>query len=217
VDGVRVWGAFAGDLFDPWADADGWKHLDANPGCFGWSEHLNWRTVMDKAGKQVARQELEEIFESAGSVVVTHYSGLSVADMTKLRTTLREKGDGRLKVVKNRIAKIALKGKGGDAAADLFKGPVAIAYGDEPSTAAKATTEFAKENDNLKLIGAIMGDECMDAAGIDVLATMPSREEMIATVVARLLGQGSQIATRINAPGQALAGALEAIQEQAAS
>lgn len=172
---------------------------------------------MDKAGKQVARQELEEIFESAGSVVVTHYSGLSVADMTKLRTSLREKGDGRLKVVKNRIAKIALKGKGGDAAADLFKGPVAIAYAEDPSAAAKATTEFAKDNDNLVLIGALMGEECMDAAGVNVLATMPSREEMIATVVARLLGQGSQIAQRINAPGQGLSGAIKAIEEQASA
>lgn len=172
---------------------------------------------MDKAGKQVARQELEEIFESAGSVVVTHYSGLSVADMTQLRTALREKGEGRLKVVKNRIAKIALNGKGGEKALDFFKGPVAIAYAEEPSVAAKATTEFAKQNDNLKLIGAIMGEECMDAAGVDVLATMPSREEMIGMVVQRLLGQATQIAQRVAAPGQGLAGAIKAIEEQAAS
>lgn len=171
---------------------------------------------MDKTGKQAALKELEGVFESAGAVVVTHYSGLSVAEMTGLRTKLREKG-GQLKVIKNRIAKIALKGKGGDAAADLFQGPVAIAFSEDPSVAAKVTSDFAKDNEKLKLIGAIMDEEVMDEKGISVLATMPSREELLATVVARLLGQASQIAQRINAPGQQLAGAIEAIREQASA
>ena len=171
---------------------------------------------MDKAGKAAALKELEGVFESSGAVVVTHYSGLSVAEMTGLRAKLRE-GGGQLKVIKNRIAKIALAGKGGDAAADLFKGPVAIAFAEDPTVPAKATTEFAKDNEKLQLIGAIMGDEVMNAAGVEVLATMPSREEMIATIVARLTGQASQIAQRVNAPGQQLAGAIAAIQEQAAA
>lgn len=171
---------------------------------------------MDKAGKAVALKELEGVFEEAGSVVVTHYTGLSVAEMTGLRTKLRESG-GRLKVVKNRIAKKALAGKGGDAAQDLFSGQVAIAYAEDPSAAAKATTEFAKDNDKLKLIGALMGEEVMDAAGVDVLAKMPSREELIATVVARLLGQAREVVSRVNAPGQTLAGQIDAIGAQASA
>lgn len=171
---------------------------------------------MDKAGKAVALKDLEGIFADAGAVIVTQYSGLSVADLTELRTRLRV-GEGQLKVVKNRIAKIALGGKGGDAAADLFKGPVAIAYAADPTVAAKATSEFAKDNDNLKLIGAIMDGDVMDAAGINVLATMPSREELLATVVARLLGQATQAIGRINSQGQQLAGAIEAIGAQAAA
>ncbi len=169
---------------------------------------------MDKTGKKAALKELEGVFEDSGAVVVTHYSGLSVAELTGLRTKLREKG-ATLKVIKNRIAKIALKGKGGDAASDLFQGPVAIAFAGDPSSAAKVTSEFAKTNDKLKLIGAIMGEDVMDAAGIEVLAKMPSREELIATVVARLLGQATQIVSRVNAPGQQLAGAITAIGEQA--
>lgn len=171
---------------------------------------------MDKAGKQVARQDLEKIFGEAGAVIVTQYSGLSVAELTGLRTKLRENG-GSLKVVKNRIAKVALAGLGGDAAADLFKGPVAIAYAADPTVPAKATSEFAKGNDKLKLIGAIMDGEVMDAAGVGALASLPSREELIATVVARLLGQASQIGQRINAPGQQLSGAIAAIEAQAAA
>ncbi|MEO0466348.1 MAG: 50S ribosomal protein L10 [Pseudomonadota bacterium] len=171
---------------------------------------------MDKAGKQVARQELEDIFETSGAVIVTHYSGLSVAELTELRTKLRA-GGAKLKVVKNRIAKVALDGKGGEAAADLFKGPVAIAYAEDPTVPAKVTSEYAKDNEKLKLVGALMEGEAMDAAGIGALASLPSREELIATVVARLLGQASQITQRISAPGQQLAGAIEAIQEQASA
>jgi len=171
---------------------------------------------MDKAGKQAARKDLEAIFEESGAVVVTQYSGLSVADLTGLRTELR-KGGGRLKVVKNRVARIALDGKGGDAAADMFKGPVAIAYAEDPTVPAKAAAEFAKTNNKLILIGALMDGEVMDAAGVAALAILPSREELIATVVARLLGQASQIGQRINAPGQQLAGAVEAIGAQAAA
>ncbi len=170
---------------------------------------------MDKAGKQAALKDLEGIFADAGAVIVTQYSGLSVADLTELRAKLRE-GEGQLKVVKNRIAKIALAGKGGDAAADLFKGPVAIAYAADPTVPAKATSEFAKENDNLKLVGAIMDGEVMDAAGVGALASMPSREELIATVAARLIGQATQVIGRLNSQGQQLAGAIDVIREQAA-
>ena len=171
---------------------------------------------MDRAGKQAALAELEEVFEKSGAVVVTHYTGLSVAEMTGLRTKLLENG-GKLKVVKNRIAKIALGGKGGDAAQGLFTGQVAIAYAEDPTVPAKATTDFAKDNDKLKLIGAVMGTEAMDAAGVEALAKLPSREELIATIVARLTGQASQIAQRLNAPGQQLAGAINVIGEQAAA
>ena len=171
---------------------------------------------MDKAGKQAALKELEGVFEDSGAVVVTHYSGLSVAEMTGLRTKLREQG-GQLKVVKNRIAKLALGGKGGDAAADLFKGQVAIAFAEDPTVPAKATSEFAKDNEKLKLIGAVMGAEVMDGAGVEALAKMPSREELIATIVARLTGQASQIVQRVNAPGEQLAGAIGVIGEQAAA
>ena len=171
---------------------------------------------MDKAGKQVARQELESIFEDSGAVIVTHYSGLSVAELTELRTKLRA-GGAKLKVVKNRIAKVALDGKGGEKAADLFKGPVAIAYAEDPTVPAKVTSEYAKDNEKLKLVGAIMDGEALDASGIGALASLPSREELIATVVARLLGQASQITQRLSAPGQQLAGAIEAIQEQASA
>ncbi|MEO1538618.1 MAG: 50S ribosomal protein L10, partial [Pseudomonadota bacterium] len=78
-------------------------------------------------------------------------------------------------------------------------------------------SEFAKDNEKLVIIGGLMGEELLDAAGVSALSKMPSREEQIATVIARLLGQASQLGQRINAPGQGLAGAIGAIGEQAAA
>jgi len=171
---------------------------------------------MDKAGKHEARKQLEEIFDNAGAVVVTHYSGLSVAEMTGLRAKLRE-GGGQLKVIKNRVAKKALEAVGDGVGSDLFTGPVAIAFAEDPTVPAKATTEYAKENEKLKLVGGIMDGDVLDVAGVGALASLPSREELIAGVVQRLLGQASQIGQRLAAPGSNLAGAITAIGEQASS
>ena len=102
-----------------------------------------WRPAMDKAGKSAALENLKGVFEGAGVVVVTHYTGLTVAEMTKLRGLLRKDG-AHFKVVKNRLAKIALGGAGGDKAQELFQGPVAIAYSPDPVSAAKAADEFSK-------------------------------------------------------------------------
>ena len=113
---------------------------------------------MDKAGKTVALETLKGVFGESGAVVVTHYTGLTVAEMTKLRGDLREVG-GKLKVVRNRLAKIALKGQNGEAASDMFEGPVAIAYSEDFTAAPKVVVEFAKSNDKLVLLGGALGGE----------------------------------------------------------
>lgn len=171
---------------------------------------------MDRTTKEAAVEELTEIFSASGSVVLTRYSGLTVAEMTKLRGDLREVG-GKLKVVRNRLAKIALKGQKGESASDMFEGPVAIAYSDDFTAAPKVAVEFAKSNDKFELVGGFMEEEIFDAKGVEALSKMPSREELIATVVARLMGQASEIVSRVNAPGSTLAAQIETIGEQASS
>jgi len=171
---------------------------------------------MDRNEKHDAVEALKGVFDSSGSVILTHYSGLNVAEMTKLRNGLREAG-GSIKVVKNRLAKIALKGKPGEGASDLFQGPVAIAYAEDFVSAPKSVVEFVKSNDKLKIVGGFMGDEILDASGVEALSMMPSREEMIATIAARLTGQASQIGQRLSAPGSMLASQIQAIGEQAAA
>ena len=169
---------------------------------------------MDRTTKEASVEELEGIFSSAGSVVMTHYTGMTVAEMTKLRAKLRELG-GTFKVVRNRLAKIALKGKPGEGAADLFTGPVAIAYSEDFVAAPKVLVDFAKDNKKLVILGGFMEEDVFDANGIEALSKMPSREERIATISARLMGQASQVAQRLMAPGQGLAGAIAVIQEKA--
>lgn len=171
---------------------------------------------MDRMTKETAVQELTDIFASTGSVVLANYSGLTVAEMTKLRIQLREQG-GALKVVRNRLAKIALKGQKGEAAASMFEGPIAIAYSDDFTAAPKAAVEFAKSNDKFEILGGFMEEEIMDANGVTALSKMPSREELIATVVARMLGQASEVVSRLTAPGATLSAQIQTIEEQAES
>jgi large subunit ribosomal protein L10 len=170
---------------------------------------------MDRTTKEAAVEELTEIFSASGSVVLARYSGLTVAEMTKLRTQLRDQG-GRLKVVRNRLAKIALKGQKGEGASDLFEGPVAIAFSEDFTAAPKVAVEFAKSNATFEIIGGMMEEEVFDAKGVEALSKMPTREELIATIAARLLGQASEIVSRLNAPGSTLAGQIETIGEKAA-
>jgi large subunit ribosomal protein L10 len=169
---------------------------------------------MDRNQKEASVEELNGIFDASGSVVMAHYSGMTVAEMTELRAKLRELG-GTFKVVRNRLAKIALKGKPGEGAADLFTGPVAIAYSEDFVAAPKVAVDYAKDNDKFVILGGFMEEEIFDAKGIEALSKMPSREELIGTIAARLLGQASQIGQRLAAPGQGLAGAIEVIREKA--
>ena len=171
---------------------------------------------MDRTQKADMVKVLEGIFDGAGSVVMAEYSGMTVAEMTDLRAQLREKG-ASIRVVKNRLAKIALKGKPFEAAGSMLTGPVAVAYAEDMISAPKVTVEFAKESKAFSIIGGFMGEEVFDTAGIETLSKLPSREELIGMAAQRLLGQASQVAQRLMAPGSALSGAIAVIEEKAAA
>ncbi|HFE38873.1 MAG TPA: 50S ribosomal protein L10 [Gammaproteobacteria bacterium] len=171
---------------------------------------------MDRNEKKEQIDILEGIFDASGSVVMAEYSGMTVAELTDLRGQLREAG-ATIRVVKNRLAKIALKGKPGEGVAELFKGPVAIAYAEDMISAPKVAVAFAKDSDHFNILGGVMGEEVFDISGIEALSKLPSREELIGMVASRLLGQASEIGSRLNAPGSALAGAISVIEERAAA
>ncbi len=168
---------------------------------------------MDRMTKEASVEELKGIF-SSGSVVIAHYKGMTVAEMTALRAKLRETG-GTFKVVRNRLAKIALEGKASQGASDYFSGPVGIAFSEDFTAAPKAAVAYAKDNDKFEILGGFMDEEVLDAKGVEALSKMPSREELIATIAARLLGQAGEIVSRINSPAQTLAGQIQVIGEKA--
>ena len=98
---------------------------------------------MDRAEKRELVTGLNDAFKSAGSVVVAHYAGITVAQMNDLRTKMRAAG-GTVKVAKNRLAKFALQGTGSEGIIDLFKGQTLVAYSDDPMTAPKVASAASK-------------------------------------------------------------------------
>lgn len=146
-------------------------------------------------------------------LVVMENQGLTVAEVTELRNKMREAGGG-VKVVKNRLAKIALDGQPGGDISSLFTGPVVLAYSDDPVTAPKVVVEYAKTNEKLVIKGGKMGEESMDASGIDALSKMPSRDELIATIVALIGTPASNVVGAIAAPGRNIAGIAKTIAEK---
>ena len=158
---------------------------------------------MDRNQKAELVASLNGVFSSAGVVVVTHYSGLNVAEMTDLRAKMLDAG-ASFKVSKNRMAKLALEGTTAAPIAELFSGPTAIAWSDDPVAAPKIIAEFAKDNDNLVILGGAMGDTVLDVDGVKALAKLPSLDELRG----RLVGMISTPATRIAAITAAPAGQL---------
>jgi large subunit ribosomal protein L10 len=164
---------------------------------------------MDRAQKAESIETLKGVFADAGAVVVTHYMGLTVAEMTDLRGRLRSEG-AKLKVVKNTLVHKALDGRTGEAGDALFKGPVAIAYGPDPVSAAKVSTQYAKENDKFTVVGAVMGDEVLSASAVGDLATLPSLDQLRGKIIGLLQAPATKIAGVLQAPGGQIARVLSA-------
>ena len=159
--------------------------------------------AVDRAEKSEMVSTLNEVFSNTGVVVVAHYSGLTVAQMTTLRGRMKDAG-GSLKVAKNRLVKLALKGTNAEHISDLFQGPTVIAYSSDPVTAPKIASDFAKTNDKFVVLGGALGATNLDAKGVEALATLPSLDELRA----RLVGMINTPATRIAGVLQAPAGQL---------
>jgi len=171
---------------------------------------------VDRAQKEKVVEELGQIFESSGVVVVAHYTGLTVAEMQTLRAKAREAGSS-VRVAKNRLAKIALEGKPCESIADLLTGMTVLTYSEDPVAAAKVAQEFAKENSKLVILGGAMGENALDAAGVEAVSKMPSREELISSIAGMLGAPASNIAGAIGAPASNIASILSTIEDKAAA
>lgn len=175
----------------------------------------DWRVQVDRAQKREVVATLHDVFSNTGVVVVAHYSGLSVAQMTELRRQMREAG-GQVKVAKNRLAKLALADTQAEGIKDLMTGPTCLAYSDDPIAAPKVVVGFAKTNDRLVVLGGAMGANVLDAEGVRSLASLPSLDELRGKLVGLIQAPASKIARVVNTPAGMLARVLQARSEQAA-
>ncbi len=159
---------------------------------------------MDRAEKKEAVAALQQVFSKAGAVVVAHYSGLTVAQMQRLRKQAREAG-ATVQVAKNRLAKIALDGSSVADISPLLKGPTLIAYSDDPVAAPKVAVAFAKDHDKFVILGGAMGATLLNTDGVKSLATMPSLDELRAKLVGLINAPATKIAQLSTAPAAKLA------------
>ena len=164
---------------------------------------------MDRAQKEDMVDTLGQIFAQSGSVVIARYTGLTVAEMTDLRQRFGAAG-AKFKVIKNRLAKIALDNSGNGAARDMFVEPTGIAYASDPVAPAKVAAEFSKQNQKFIIIGGFLGKTMLDDNGVKALATIPSLDELRAQLCGVLGAPASKLARTLNAPAVGLATVLDA-------
>lgn len=164
---------------------------------------------MNREQKQELVSELHQLFGEVSTVVVAHYSGLTVAEMENLRKQMRAAG-ASFRVTKNRLTRLALDGTKFDSVGDLLTGPTGIAVSADPVAAAKAMVDFAKTNPKLVILGGNMNGSALNSDGVKALATMPSLDELRAKLVGMIQTPGTRIATVLSQPGAGLARVLNA-------
>lgn len=164
---------------------------------------------MDRAAKQALVNTMHDVFKDTGVVVVAHNTGMVAAQSADFRKKIKEAG-GKVRVVKNNLAKIAIKDTPYAGLTDLFKGPTLLAYSKDPVAAAKAANAYAKTNDKLVIIGGGMGATVLDAKGVKALADLPSLDELRAKIIGLLNAPATKIARTVKEPGAKLARVVQA-------
>jgi len=162
-----------------------------------------------RSEKPVAVEDIVNIYKESPSVIITHYHGLTVSQVSSLRELLKSKEAG-FKVVKNTLAKIAANQTGLDNIANLFAGPTAIAYSKEPVEMAKLVVNFAKANDNLKIIGGIVDNHVLDEHSIKELSKLPSLNELRGKIVGLLQAPATKVVGVLQAPSSSMARVIQA-------
>ena len=148
--------------------------------------------MMNKEQKKNYIKKMAEQFENSNAIMVTHYQGLTMPQLDELRAKMREKGIV-FKITKNRITKLALQKTKCKDLTNLFTGPTAVAFGEDAIMSARILSKFAKDNENLKLIGGIMENEVLDQAGVEKVANLPTLDEARANIIGILNASASKL------------------------
>lgn len=164
---------------------------------------------MDRAQKKQFIETMHSDIKEAGLVVVCHYQGLTVAEITNLRVKARAEG-ASFRVTKNTLSKLALKDTAYDNVSDLFTGPTAVAYSKDPIAAAKVLVNFAKDNEKLKVLGGAMGERRLQTQDVESLANLPSLDQLRGKLVGILQAPATKLVRLLQTPGGQVARVISA-------
>jgi large subunit ribosomal protein L10 len=157
---------------------------------------------------------LKDRLEKSAVVILTDYKGLDVEAMTELRAKLRE-AQVEYQVIKNTMLRLASEGTGVEAIKENFVGPSAIALSyDDPVAPAKVLTEFAKDNDKLEIKVGVMDGRVLDVSAIKALSDLPSREQLLATVLSAMNAVPTSLVTALSDVPRRMVNVLQAIKDQ---
>ena len=154
---------------------------------------------MKRSDKKEFVQKLKDELDTSSSVIVAHYSGLTVDQSNQLRAEMRNSG-AKFKVTKNRLTKLALEQTQFKDIADLFTGPTAIAYSEDPVAPAKVAVNFEKKLENFKIIGGGYDGERIDLDRINFLATLPSLDQLRGQIIGLISAPAQKIASVVKEP-----------------
>ena len=147
--------------------------------------------MMNKEQKKSYISEMEGQFQTNEAIIVTHYQGLTMTQLDELRSQMREHGI-KFTITKNRITKLALEKTKCKDLSNLFTGATAVAFSNDAIISARILSKFAKDNENLKLLGGIMGTDLLDQAGVQNVANLPTLDEARAKIVGILATPASK-------------------------
>ncbi len=167
---------------------------------------------MKRSEKESFVLRVKDELQKASTVIAVNRSyGITVDEITKLRKSMHEEG-ANLRVLKNTLARIAIKDSHLDVLKDMFSGPTAVAYSDNPVGMAKALAEFVKTNDKMSILGGVMDGAFITESQINALATIPSMDELKSKIVGLFNAVATKLARTVKEPGAKIVRVIAAKQ-----
>jgi large subunit ribosomal protein L10 len=164
--------------------------------------------------KKALVAEVAEVAQKAQSVVAAEYRGLTVSQMTELRSRARKSGV-YMRVVKNTLARKALAGTSFESVGPKLKGPLVLAFSkDDPGAAARVVKDFAKANEKLVATLVSLGGQVLPGAELEKVASLPTREQALSMLLGVLKAPMQKLAGTLAAPASKLVRTVAAVREQ---
>ena len=159
---------------------------------------------MQREEKREFVKQFNSVLKDKEFMLVANYQGLNVSQISTLRSQISAT-NSNFRVAKNTLAKMAIKNTNFEMLEKLFVGPTSIAYSDDPVSTSRVLVDFAKDNDNLEILGGVMGDKELSVDDIKTLASLPSLEVLRAQLIGLLLSTQTSIVCALNATQSGLA------------